>query len=668
MNPDDRQMPSASPRRTLTDVAIITLVLALLVSVRASAPSDLHAYAQVWQMGAAVDVLEGDSHPLLPRTQASSPYRKPPLYPYLAAAAIRLTGRTDDFVFRLPTVLAAVATALLVYSLARRWYGRYAALPAACLWVTMQHMGRLAYLATTDMLLTLWITAALVCADRLLPHPSPRPRLWAVGFWAAMVLAALSKGWGVVNLVVVGLFVALSAPAVMRSASDAGSGPLRRVLHRWRRAARELRLGWGLPAMAVVLAVVLGTKLVVGGQEFREVFHFEIVQRLTGHGVRPGRAPVVPPVVQLVYYTLPASVFAAGALLLRMPRPGLLRRLGGGRARRLIAGGRIWVRRCFRRSSPTLLPLCWILAVVVPFSLARGFRPDYLLPCYAAVALMGGWAVSRLERLARVTGRLGSAVRHAFASVPLIAAVLVFLTPWVYVLHGLLPSALAELVPMPAYVAPLTPVVAVGCSLMALVCIRLVVRASLRWRLRQVAALSVAIMLPLWFVYGHFVDRYAITGDGETMVRFARDAPAVVGEEPFIVYQVQRLAVEPLLGRFGERVHPAIDGPPLPSTADEAAERVVAQINASSAPLMFVSDTGLLELGAARADAGGEFAVSLPGGRRRFEIRPRDLGQVLLTSRPVEDRNWGRIYLIRLDRPVSPSGEPVSVGYAEGAH
>jgi 4-amino-4-deoxy-L-arabinose transferase-like glycosyltransferase len=660
-------MATRRPARRLLDAGLILLVVAAVVAASAHAPSDLYAYAQVLQAGAAVNALsEGGSHWLLPRIQSGAVYHKPPLYPWLTAGTIALTGACGDFVFRLPIVLATAATALLVYVIAGSWADRLTALLAACLWATTLHMTRMAYLATTDMLLTLWITAAVLCVDRLLLHPGRHRGWWAVGLWAAMILAALSKGWGLVNLVLVGGFVALAAPLTLRLPSDRSVGWVRRVPRRWWRAVRGLRLGWGLLAMAAVLGPLWAAMFVVGGQEFREVVHFEVVQRLTGEGPHPPRSTTAPPALHLLYYTLPASVFAVGAVLLRRPRRSHLRRLRAGRWGRLAAGGRLWLRRCFTRGSPTALPLCWILAVLVPFSVPHGFRPDYLLPCYAAVAIAGAWAVGRLQRLGPLRGRFGSALRHAFATMPLVAALLVFALPWVYLLHHLLPAELAEEVPMPAAVAPETWLLAAGCGVVGAACVLLIVRSSLRWRLRRLTAVSVVAMVALIFLYTHFFSRHARTGDGEAMVWFVEHARPLVGDKPFAVYRVEKVAVEPLLGRFGQRVGCEWE----PSLTEEEVRRLsratVEEINGSSPPWLFVTDRGLLELGAARASDQGEFRVRLDGGKQRFDMRPEELGRTVLRSRPIVYQHWGRIYLIRLDRPATPGGDPVSTGYITG--
>ncbi|GAG50432.1 unnamed protein product, partial [marine sediment metagenome] len=238
----------------------------------------------------------------------------------------------NDFTFRLPSLAAGLLTAMLVYSLGRRWCNRRVGLLAGCLWATTAHMGRLSYMATTDMLLTLWITVAVSCVDRVLWHRARPERrwLWLVGFYAAMILAALSKGWGVVNWPVLAVMVALAAACQPRPGQ---------ILRRWWLAIRALHLWWGVLAFVVAGGGLMIAMNAAAGNDLSEVMGFEVVQRITGGGDSPPRPTSVPPILQMIYFTLPMSVLAIGALVL--VRPG----------------------RWLRGRSEITLPLCWIAAV-----------------------------------------------------------------------------------------------------------------------------------------------------------------------------------------------------------------------------------------------------------------------------------------------------------------
>ncbi len=215
----------ATRARTAADVAIVLGVVAAVVAIAAHGPTHLYAYAQLKRIGTAIAMLEtGDW--LLPANTTGGIPTKPQLYSWLAAMGIRATGSCDDLVFRWPTIAASAATAVVVYLLACRWYGRRVAVLSGCLWAGSLHMGRMMYLAATDMLLAGAMAGSVFCADRLLWHRAPRRARWkwAVGLWATMIVGALAKGWGVVNLALVGGMVALAQSAgpgfgAVRSAS-----------------------------------------------------------------------------------------------------------------------------------------------------------------------------------------------------------------------------------------------------------------------------------------------------------------------------------------------------------------------------------------------------------------------------------------------------------------
>ena len=67
-----------SRARTVMDVAIVVLTMAAVIGIRAGAPSNTYAYAQVWQVGVAIDVGENGNW-LTPRDQKGALARKPQL-------------------------------------------------------------------------------------------------------------------------------------------------------------------------------------------------------------------------------------------------------------------------------------------------------------------------------------------------------------------------------------------------------------------------------------------------------------------------------------------------------------------------------------------------------------------------------------------------------------
>ncbi|HDY64963.1 MAG TPA: hypothetical protein ENH84_01865 [Phycisphaerae bacterium] len=628
-----------SARRTAVDILLILLLVATMIAIRANAPSNTYSYAQFWQIRASIDQLNGGSMLLPSIDAAGTPARKGQLYAWMLTAAMKLTGANGDFIYRIPTILAACGLAVLIYFLARRWYNRRVGLMAACLWITALHMSKLIYLGTTDMLLAWWIGVCVFCADRLTFHPIRRRRwAWAVAFWGAMILAAITKGWGIVNLAVLGGFLALAsgvAPGftALRRASGAGKVllALRLLVRRWWATIRAMHLGWGLLGMCAVMLPLWWGMLHVGGEEFRRTVHYEVWQRLTGRGEHAPGGSSVPMVAHLYYNLLPVSVFAGCAFFLVRPR------------------------RWLNRRSPIALPLCWIIAVLVAFAIPSGFRPDYLLPCYAAVALMGAWAVEELFKPARYDARGIKHLRRICQGVPFVLAVGLIAVALLYLLHSYLPAPLGRVIHLPPrlgggvwYVLAVLPVLGI-----AIFCAG--VRAIRRRRLTLVVAGTCAGMLGLLFCNANLFTRGARTGDGDVMVRFAEDIKPFVGADDFMIYAAIKLGPEPYLGRFGRELTSA------PSS-------VITVINGSKERWLITSDIGLLHLGAYRLDANGPVNLELEKDARkrqyRFRTRPQDIGSLRVRSdRPIKFEKWGTIYLIELKRPVTPTSQPFLTGY-----
>ena len=619
-------LPTAG-RATALHLAILLALAAAVVLIAAHGPSTTHAYAQVYSIGSLLSITEG-GHWLLPSNPMRGLYRKPPLYLWLAAPVPQVTGLYNDFVFRLPTIAAFLAAAVMVYFMGRRWFGPNAGLLAAALWIAIVHMAKLAYLAMTDMLFAACILGSILCADRLLFHRSPAPSRWkwAVGFWATMILGALTKGWGLVNPVLVGGTVALAAALgpgwrplrVFRGRRNRLLIALSLVLRRWKRAARALHLGWGILAMACVLVPLILAMALAGGEEFRYIIYKEFWQRLTGAGLKPPRPTSVPPAVQLFYHAFPASFFALGALFLVHPR------------------------RWFSRRGPLWLSLCWILAMVLPFSIAHGFRPDYLLPCYAAVALMGAWAVHCLSDAQPAASRRLSFVRHFFAAAPVIAGSLLVALP---VLYFLSPHLAHPVLAVPATVAPATRWALAVIPVFGIVVLLLAVRASLGWRIRRLAWLAVLALPGVMFIKTHVLSEQARTLDGEKMIAFARAVRPVVRDDQFTVFRVERACVPLYLGRFGRQIT---------SSPDLAKE-----LNASDIRWLIISDRGLVEAGAALPNPAGAYRLKYAGAWYAFDPEPDRFGDVRVRSdNPILLQDFGRLYLIEVRRPVELPATP----------
>ena len=611
-------------RGRLWPVLLLALLAVAVIGARASGPPDTYKYAQPWQIGATLSMMETGEW-FWPHDQNGAPLHKPPFYAWLCAAGLKVTGATNDFTFRLPSILTGLITAAMVYVLGARWYGRRAGVLAAALWLTAMGTGELLYRATTDMLLTMWMTVSIVCADRLLFRRTRRTWPWAVGFWAGMILAAWAKGWGIASVPLMVLWIALATAgrggfgALKRAEGPAAkAGLLIRLLgRRWWRAAGRLKLVWGAAAFVIVLGALVWGSWSAGGEEFEEIFHFEVIQRFFGgSSVTTPVSPTVPAYLQWPYSMFPASVMAIAGLCLVRPRRWLSRR------------------------SPISVPLCWLVAVVLPYSLSHGFRAEYLLPAHLAVALMGAWAVDQIARRGAGGGAMVRLWRHGIAALPVATGLGVTVYSALYLWADALPDSMA----LPS---PYLPVGWLAPALVGMIALGLLIAmggvlASLRWRVHAVAFLACVGMSAGMFLYVHLGSEAAETGAGRKMRSFAADVGAVIGDAPYATAGMQKMLTPLYLGRLGQ----TLDGSGGPNRL--APPRRWAE---SDITYLVTSDLGLVRLGAATRNEKGVYRHEVLYESTRYDTYPGQLGRVLLASPPIEEPNAGRLYLIERHPP-----------------
>lgn len=641
--PPKLQPGRASAATTAVDIAIILALIACVVAVSAHAPSTTIAYAQLQQIGAVVGTIQGGNW-LLPRDHMERLSRKGLLYAWIGAPIHMLTNVYNDFTFRLPNILASLATGVLVYLLGRRWYGRATGLLAACLWATIHHMAKLMYVALADMLVTAFITASIYCADRILFHRGSRSgRIgWVIALWVTMILGGLSKGRGLLNVALVGLTLAMATalwPGFGAVALAGGVGgkalvAARLVARRWWRAIKATKFLLGMLATAAVMVGVWYAMLAQGGEEFQRAMDYEVWARITGRGPRTPHAKSMPAILTMLYYMLPVTVFAIGAMVLAGPR------------------------RWLSRKSPLLLPLCWIVSVVLPFSLTHSARHDYFLPCYAGGALMGAWAIQEISRRvsAGLTGRVASGVRHSFAAAAIVISALLVLAPAALLFSQYMPKLVTNNLKPPPIIEPETWWILAMLIPAGVAGIVVAVRSSLGWRIWRVAAVVIIGMLGVMFIERHVISRQARTGDGERLLRFAVAARPIVGSDKLAKFRASKLGTELYLGRLAIRIADLPTGSPKPTDPDQRqrlarrrARAALVRLQASGAPWLVTCDKGLVELGAAEIHPDGSYRMKVAGQRFSFATRPDLLGRVELATAPIVSQRWGRTYLIRVD-------------------
>lgn len=272
---------------------------------------------------------------------------KPAVFFWLVAGSFRLQG-TSEFAARLPSALAALATVLLVWMLARRMFGPSAGVVSGLIFATTPLVMVFARVVVFDMTLTVLVTLTLV-SFWLAQPAGGRHRGFEYLMFASAGLAAITKG--PVGFLVP-LFVILVYAWVQRRFDDLK------------------RIAW-LPGIAIFLAVSLPWFIAVSTRNPgfpRYAFWDESILRFTtGHSRRGGS----------LFYYIP--VFLLGFL----PWSFTLLLAGLNRIKR-------WRRVRDGEHAPEAFLLSWAGAVFVFFSISHSKLPSYFLPAIPALAVLMG--------------------------------------------------------------------------------------------------------------------------------------------------------------------------------------------------------------------------------------------------------------------------------------
>jgi len=351
---------------------------------------------------------------LVPRVAGDIYAQKPPLYFWLMAASMALTGSLRVG-FLLPSLLAGVGTVLLVYDLLRRARGREIALAGALILLATFQFTWQARQAQIDATLCFLTTLSLYGLLRhLLVAPSPG---WFVAGWGAAGLGVITKGVGflpLLALVPIGVLAVRGWPRAGRiTPALAILGPAAML------AAIAI---WFVPMWLVTSA---------GGEllDYRNELLFH--QTVTRYA-------------EPWHHREPAWYFLTNVIpLFWLPVIGLLPWLWPR-----------WRRALRERDTLTAALLAWVLIVIAFFSASPGKRGLYVLPAVPALAMA---AAPWLPELLRGRGPRRLAFVLALAVTALLAAATAYVALGGEGARRLLEHALVE---------PLAPLaaVALGCG------------------------------------------------------------------------------------------------------------------------------------------------------------------------------------------------------------
>jgi 4-amino-4-deoxy-L-arabinose transferase-like glycosyltransferase len=433
---------------------------------------------------------------LIPQVGGDLYADKPPLFFWLLAAALWLTGSLR-WAFLLPSMLAALGSVVLVYDLARRLWNREIGLLAGfALLVSVQFIWQ-ARQAQIDATLCFWTTLGLYGFMRhLLLGPDWR---WYVGAWAAVGFGIITKGVGFLPLLIF-------LPYLWA-----------RVAH-WPGAQRfELRARWSLGPLVMIAAVsVWLVPMLVAAAHHPDLaaYRDEILFRQT-----------LERYAEAWHHREPFWYFIVAVIpLLWLPWIALVPWLWPR-----------WRNSWRERDLRVVLPLAWTVLVVLFFSFSSGKRGVYVLPAVPAFVLACAPFLPDLARR-RAPQRMLLVLVALIAAATSIAA------------FGLLrPGDNERLELLQSYgVDPVPPLFAIGAGCIA---ICLLARSKLAFIAFGVCIAWSVLIVSYWVIPAMNEWR-----SGERFVRHVQARTADVGELGLVAYKEQYLLYldRPVIN-FGQR-------------------------------------------------------------------------------------------------------------------
>src|SRR5579863_1125833 len=383
--PHDAVGKHGSFRRYASLLAAFVIALVILSrGITAPFEKDVESQSAQW----VVDIAHHGNW-LLPHDYYNLVERKPPLFYWLGAVGVKLSGgRVDEARARMPSLWAGAAVSALAMDWAAADLGAASGWLAFFFLLGMYGFAARATVAMTDMLMTFFLMATW----RIV-----RPQLDGAVSWRRAIAAGLILGLG---LLVKGPVIAvLIACAIVLYLAMCRSNPLRLAAHAWPWA--WFAIAFAIAAAWYVPAFIVGRANAWGGVFIDENFGHFLPARMGGTG--EAARPFYYIVMRLFGGTMPLS-FLLPALVLAF-------------ARRAFEPP---VRRAM------LYQLALALAVVVLFSASSAKRDDYILPAIPPLAILiaalfsGAIAAPATAASARVSASTQGAQR---VSIPIAATV-----------------------------------------------------------------------------------------------------------------------------------------------------------------------------------------------------------------------------------------------------
>ena len=375
-------------RRTLWIVAALIIFLFAI----ANLPWQLDDYDQAKQAFTSFEMVK-EGHWLYQHTPHERVATKPPLVGWISAALFAV-ARSWEIAWRLPSLIAALALAFMLFRAAKDAYGKVAAVIAVGAFGLNLLSPRLSTLVRTDMPLALVIfLIGLLIWQKIREGNGWKLRDQAYAF-VLLTAAMLIKGPIVYAFLLPGIALNVVAVALWATRSP--------------RTARRLQNAWpGWWPWLASLAIFL--VWVIGGIRFQPGFYEEVVMRefvgRFGETIhRP--QPLLFYLPHLLHKFAPWSVLMIGIATV------------GLRSRN-------WrLRSVFREMSPeTFWLLCWSIGGLIVMSLIPSKRVDRIFPVIPPLCLLLAAQIN--GRDAALRRPVGAARRpYLWAGVALIFAIL----------------------------------------------------------------------------------------------------------------------------------------------------------------------------------------------------------------------------------------------------
>ena len=325
---------------------LLTVTVTLLFVMRLMTPADLEGYAQPRSIGYVIDAIERGNW-WLPLDLDGQVTSKPPLHTWLAGGISWLLGDVNRLTLTLPSFLAILGTAWVIFLGSRRYLGAWPACYGALMFVlsplAIKHMA----LIRADAVFTFIVALASWLAFRAWREG----RSWTP-FWIAVTFSIFAKG-------PLGLVLAGGGLVVARWERHRVQDSVRRARH------------W--PGVMFLLVAMIGWALLAWRAQGYAVVEKMVFDELLGHAAGAGRSTLPgtqawKPFLYFLSRFVPWSVLTVWAVwhVWRQPPTDALERA--------------WTR---------YLISAMVVGLVI-FSLAANHRADHLLPLFPAAAALAG--------------------------------------------------------------------------------------------------------------------------------------------------------------------------------------------------------------------------------------------------------------------------------------